>query len=152
MRRGETKVLGLDEYEISFEAYDLDVDPGLVSPDAQISVAAVLQVTEKRTGDTETLRPVYMVMKDGRQEFIETRVPEWGIAIAFAGMDVADGSAHLLVQGVEVQARDWLVVQTYEKPFINLLWWGTFLMCGGFFLAMGRRIADQKDAERRGIA
>ena len=40
----------------------------------------------------------------------------------------------LLVEGAEADTEDWVVVQAYEKPFINLVWLGLFVLTGGFIL------------------
>ena len=42
---------------------------------------------------------------------------------------------------VEQQAagNDWIVLKAIEKPAINLLWLGTFVLTAGFLIAIYRR-------------
>ena len=44
-----------------------------------ISVAAVLDFTDLKTGETRTLRPVYMIMNDRSQQFVPTEAKDWGL-------------------------------------------------------------------------
>jgi cytochrome c-type biogenesis protein CcmF len=52
---------------------------------------------------------------------------------------------------VEAKPEDWLVVQAYEKPYINLLWLGTVIMFVGFGLAIFRRASDMMHRATRGL-
>ena len=67
----------------------------------------------------------------------------------FSGMNVNNGSANFVVEGVTVSAEDWVVVQAFVKPFINLVWIGIILLSIGFFISMYRRIQDQRFALQR---
>jgi cytochrome c-type biogenesis protein CcmF len=57
-------------------------------------------------------------------------------------MNVDNGSINLFVEGVDVTPEDWIVVQAYEKPLINLLWVGILILTAGFGLATFRRAED----------
>ncbi len=142
LTKGESATLGHDEYSLTFEQFDVNVDNEMVPEDAAIAVASVLKITDNQTGETRTLRPIYMVMQDRSQQFIQNRVSDWGITITFSGMKVDSGSVKLLVEGIDAEPEDWLVVQAYEKPFINFLWLGALVMGLGFCLSIYRRIDD----------
>ena len=152
IQQGQTTNLGTSPYSITFEKFDLEVDPALKTENVDIAVAAAIQVANRNSGETKSLKPVYLVDKDRSQRFESVEIPEWGLTITFAGMQVDSGSARLVIQGVDFDAEDWLVVQAYEKPVINLLWYGCFLMLAGFGVAMFRRIEEQHEHERRGLA
>ena len=139
----------LADYTLTFENFELDIDPALIPEGSDIAVAARLALTQKATGESRTLRPIYLIMADRTQQYIQNRIQDWGLTVTFAGMNVNNGQIRLFIEGIQVMPDDWLVVQAYEKPFINLLWYGTFLMLAGFGLAMARRVNDQKIAERR---
>lgn len=145
IKQGQTTALGTSPYSIAFEKFDLDVDPALKTEDVDIVVAAALTVTNATTGETKSIKPVYLVDKDRAQRFMPVEIPEWGLTVTFAGMQVDSGSARLIIEGVDFDAEDWLVVQAYEKPIINLLWYGCFLMLAGFGLALFRRIKEDHE-------
>jgi len=122
-----------------------------VPNDAQMAVAAVLHATNLETGVRRTLRPIYVIMQDRSVQYVENRVRDWNLKVAFTEMDVNTGKANLAIEGVEVMPEDWVVVQAYAKPFISLVWIGIILMTGGFVVAIVRRASDLEfDARRTG--
>ncbi|MXW63291.1 MAG: cytochrome C assembly protein [Bacteroidetes bacterium SB0662_bin_6] len=145
--RGDSTVVGDDEFAIQFINYQTDLAD---LPDStEIGVAALLDVTHLETGETRRLSPVYLIMQDRTQQYIQNRVSDWGLTVTFTGMNVDTGSIRLFLEGVAVEADDWLIVQAYEKPLINFLWFGFLLLTGGFGFAAYRRYADNRHSARR---
>ncbi len=142
MSRGDSIVVGSGEFAIEFVNYQTDVDPELVPDSTEIAVAAVLDVTNLGTGETRRLTPVYLIMQDRSQQYIQNRVADWNMTVTFTGMNVDSGSINLFLEGVQATPDDWLVVQAYEKPFINFMWLGFLLLTAGFGLAAYRRFSD----------
>ena len=142
--RGDSTVVGSDEYAIRFKAFETNVDPALLPDSTEIAVVAVLDVTNLQTRETRELRPIYVIMRDRSQQFVQNRVSDWGFAVTFTGMNVEDGRINLLIEGAQVEAEDWLVVQAYEKPLISMMWFGFLMLTGGFMLSVYRRVQDQK--------
>lgn len=159
LRMGDVKNLQNGQYVLHFRQFDLNVDPKTLPGKAQIAVAALLDVTNTKTGESKTVRPVYAIMEDGKntQQFLPAPVEPWGITFYFAGMDLTkdgkDGQIRLLVQGADVSsAEDWVIVQAYEKPFINLLWMGSIILFIGFGIAYIRRNDEKKVRKNLGRA
>lgn len=145
--RGDSTVVGDDEFAIRFINYRTDLAD---LPDStEIGVAALLDVTRLATGETRRLSPVYLIMQDRTQQYIQNRVSDWGLTVTFTGMNVDTGSIRLFLEGVAVEADDWLVVQAYEKPLINFLWFGFLLLTCGFGFAAYRRYADNRRSAQR---
>jgi cytochrome c-type biogenesis protein CcmF len=149
LTKGESATLGHDEYSLTFEQFDVNVDNEMVPESATIAVAAELTISDNQTGETRSLRPIYMVMQDRSQQYIQNRISDWDITITFSGMKVDSGSAELLVEGIEAEPEEWLVVQAYEKPFINILWLGALIMSMGFGLSIYRRLDDITFSRKR---
>jgi cytochrome c-type biogenesis protein CcmF len=147
--RGESRILGNEQYRLTFQRFDTNVESSLLPDSTAIAVAAVLELANLSTGATHELRPIYIVMEDGRQQYIQNRVNDWEVAVTFAGMNVDNGSANFVVEGAGVSAEDWVVIQAHEKPFINLVWLGLFMLTGGFAVAMIRRTGEQRTALAR---
>src|SRR5690606_19012949 len=77
LARGDSITLGYGAFRLRFESFDTEV-AGVDLPDSvQIAVAAVLKVRNLRTGETRELRPVYMIMEDRSQQFLQNRVTDW---------------------------------------------------------------------------
>ncbi len=149
LAKGDSTVLGHDEFAMKFVAYETDIEAGILPDSAEIAVAALLDVTDLSTGVTRRLSPIYMIMEDRSQQYLQNRVEDWALTVTFTGMNVDHGTINLLVEGVTVMPEDWLVVQAYEKPLINLLWFGIIILTMGFGLAIFRRAGDAHLSARR---
>ncbi len=159
LAQGDSTVIGEGRFAVSFTGFDLLKGPGTTRPtpegipdDAQMAVGARLEVTNIGTGETRRLDPVYLVMQDRMEQFLQTRVADWDLTFTFTGMDVNAGEAVIAVEGVDVMPEDWLVVQAYEKPFIGLLWAGILVLSLGFVVSWGRRVQDARFERRRNKA
>lgn len=149
LSRGDSVVLGRQAFALRFVGFDTQIDPGLLPDSTMIAVAAVLQVTNLQTLETRTLRPIYLIRTDRSVQYIQTRVRDWELTLTFTGMNANSGEITLAVEGVEVMPDDWVVVQAYEKPLINLVWLGFLLMSGGIGLALVRRARELRQILRR---
>ncbi len=147
LQRGQERRLGDGAFLVRFDDYDLDLDPAAFDVPADsvdLLVGARLSLTNARTNETRTLRPVYMVRPDRRTEFVQARVPDWGVTLTFGGMEVEQNAIRLFVEGASVEPEEWVVVQAYEKPFISVLWLGTLVLLAGFGVSVARRAAEAR--------
>ena len=152
LAQGDSTVLGGDRFAVSFRGFDVLKGPQEGMPDqaqsdrvpdgAMMAVGARLNVTNLKTQETRSLKPIYLVMKDNSQQYVENRVADWDLRMAFTQMDVNSGKATFAVEGVDVMPDDWVVVQAYAKPMISLLWLGIIIMTFGFVVAIIRRVGD----------
>lgn len=147
--RGDSSLIGDSDYLIEFLDYDMAVGEQYLTDSTEVAVGAILRITKKSTGEAKEVRPVYLIQKDRSVEYVQNTITDWGITIAFTGMNVDSGSIVLGIQGISVTPEDWIVVQAYEKPFISLVWIGFIILTLGFFLSIYRRAADQKSAYDR---
>lgn len=150
LARGDSTTIGSQQFAIRFVDYDTNIDPELLPDNTEIAVAAVLNITNLATGEFKELRPVYVIKQDRSVEFIQNRVPNWDFGITFTSMNVNTGEINLAIEGVEIMPEDWVVVQAYEKPFINLVWIGIIMLTAGFILSTYRRIHDLRFSMNRG--
>lgn len=151
LQRGQTTAIGTNnEFHVLFKSFDADPSAMLSDTSDTLRVGAVLDVTNTQTGETRELRPVYLLRKsNGQVSFIPARAEDWNLTLTFQRMNVNTGEIVLGVEGVRVMPEDWLVVQAYEKPFINILWIGIIIMTGGFGLAFARRMRDTRQRTTR---
>ena len=148
LRRDETAPLDDGAYTVTFTDYELDPDRStfdLPADSLDLAVGAILDVTNRATGETRTVRPVYLILKDRSQQFVQTRIPDWDLTFTFTGMKVEDDAVQLAVDGASTTPEDWVVVQAYRKPFINLLWFGTIVLMAGFVLSIVRRVRESRE-------
>lgn len=150
MARGDSTVIGQQEFSISFSHFESNVDPDQMAEASEISVRAVLEVTNLETGETELLSPVYRILENREVESTPEGVEDWDLSITFTGMDVDSGEAYLAIDGAQVEPEDWVVVEAYEKPLISLVWIGFIMLSIGFVVAGVRRAKDLSISMRRG--
>ena len=154
LSRGDSTTLGDREFAVAFDGFsvlkgpqqmmsgrDTPV-PDRVPADAKMAVGANMRVTNLQTQETRSIMPIYLVMGDNSQQYLENKIPEWNLRMAFTEMNASNGKASFAVEGVDVMPEDWVVVQAYTKPLISLLWIGIIVMTVGFVIAIGRRVQD----------
>ena len=155
LSRGDSTMLGDRQYAVAFDGFTVLKGPEqmMSSPppsaateqvpeNAQMAVGANLRVTNMQTQETRSLMPIYVVTQNNGQQYIENRISDWGIRMAFTEMNASNGKASFAVEGVDVMPENWVVVQAYTKPLISLLWTGIIVMTIGFVIAIGRRVQD----------
>lgn len=147
--RGETATLrdaaGADRFSLRFVDYDLNVAPeefNLPVDSLDLTIGAIIEVTDLTTDEARELRPIYAIGRDRRPRFVQFRAPDWGLALTFAGMEVEQDAIRLVVEGAQVPAADWVIVQAYEKPFISVLWIGVLVLLAGVALSVRRRASE----------
>ena len=111
----------------------------------QMTVGAVLALTDLASGETTEIMPVYAI----RMDRSVNAVPAYweAMSIFIAGMTVDTGEITLGLEGVA--GPDYVIIQAYEKPAISLVWIGIILLTGGFLLSASRRIREARWQPRR---
>ena len=146
LSRADSVLLNDGAYGLKFMNFDTAVESDLIPDSTAIAVAAQVNLTNYNTGEVRGLSPIYLVLEDGRQQFIQNRISDWGLVVTFSGMNVDNGSANFVIEGASADEEDWVVVQAYEKPLINLVWIGFLVLTGGFVISMVRRIRDHQNS------
>ncbi len=141
--KNDSTVVG--DYMVYFSGFDLASDDQH-SETQEIVVGASLQITNLATKEVRSVKPLYIVDPDRSVRFEPARIEDWDVGFTFIGMNVDTGAVQLEVEGVASAPEDWLVVQAYEKPLINLVWIGIIILSLGFVMAMYRRAGDLKIA------
>jgi cytochrome c-type biogenesis protein CcmF len=104
-----------------------------------------------KDGKKYLLKPT-MTNSGGQPKFENASIAGTEIVIGIKGMKPGndkDASVTLTVNGIQQETAqkqtsnvDTLVVEASVKPYINLVWIGTFAMIGGFLITIIRRIKD----------
>lgn len=149
LARGDSTLIGNDAYLVTFQEFDLNVEPEMLGDSTEVAVGAVVRVRNQATGDERVIRPVYMIQQDRSIEYVQNTISDWGLTFAFTGMNVDNGQITLAIDGVRVTPEDWLVVQAYEKPLISLVWIGFIILSIGIIISVFRRSQDISQSMRR---
>jgi cytochrome c-type biogenesis protein CcmF len=136
--------------ELAFLGFDLGMDGGAVAQmeaGNPITIGARLAV---RRGDREDLvTPIYRFRATGEVHAPPIALPEGG-QIQVAGLDATSGAVRLLARGLDsstpgVPAR--ISVDVTEKPLIQLVWGGLYVILFGGLLALGQRLREARVME-----
>lgn len=93
-------------------------------------------------------RPMYRLDPRNRVSIKDTYLDEIATSIAFTGVNTANNAIRIQIQEEKNPPQDIIVMKASEKPMINLLWLGTFVLSFGFGVAMFRRIQESRGRRR----
>ena len=69
----------------------------------------------------------------------------YDVSIRFTNIDPQPGNVTLEVKGIdETYREEWVLVVAEEKPFISIVWLGTFVIMAGFSISIFRHWAREK--------
>ncbi len=67
-----------------------------------------------------------------------------GLLVHFMKVDPIEKKMLFRIQQQTNHADDYVVLKAIHKPWINLLWLGTFILVAGFLTAIYRRVSENK--------
>ncbi len=135
IRPGERAQLG-DAEVLLAEVQNVTGQEGL----EQYEVAAVANLVVITPLDTFLLRPVFTI-QDRKPGMIADEIPELGLEVAFVGVEPETGIMRMQARQVNPYA-DHVTIKVIQKPWINLLWLGTFVLTFGFLISIYRRASE----------
>jgi cytochrome c-type biogenesis protein CcmF len=112
--------------------------PGL----EQYDLAAAAQLMAYHRSDSFSLAPVF-VIRDKSPGMISDLSREAGVEVAFIGVDPARNIMQFQARFQDPD-QDFVVIKAISKPFINLLWLGTFVLTAGFLISIFRRVQEMR--------
>lgn len=111
---------------------------------AGYQVAAAADLLVVTPVDTFVANPIYLIDPENKRGMIEASVPEVFMDFAFVDIDPNAGKMRIQVQQQVNPSSDVIVIQAIRKPFINLLWLGTFILTAGFLISIYRRVQENR--------
>ncbi len=88
--------------------------------------------------ENEILEPLFVV-KDNMIGNIPEVSEQFGARVSFVNVFPEEDSFELSIQTTQ---KDYIIMKAIEKPYINVLWLGTFVLMIGFGIATARRFKD----------
>ncbi|RMG67472.1 MAG: hypothetical protein D6722_13065 [Bacteroidetes bacterium] len=109
---------------------------------AEYDAAAAAHLFAFTDQDTLFADPVFFIK--GRQPgMIGADIPELGMELAFVGVQPEEDLINIQIRQVDPSA-DFVIIKAIAKPFINLLWLGTFILTAGFLVSIYRRMQENR--------
>lgn len=118
---------------------------GLELTDQDVAVKARIRLQGEK-GDY-VAEPIFLI-RDKMVGRIPDEISDLGIRLTL--MNIHPETNEFSV-GINTRQKDWVVIKAMEKPFINVLWIGTFILMFGFGLAAARRIREFRKMKAKGL-
>jgi len=91
--------------------------------------------------------PVFLI-KDKMIGRIPDEIQDLGLRLSLLNIHPESNQFEI---GINTRQKDWVVIKAMEKPLINVLWIGTFVVMIGFGVAMNRRFREFRKMKEKGL-
>lgn len=150
LERGETVQAG----PFSFTFMDFAPAAEEHLPDnTQIGIRSTIRVQHEPTGNAYDVEPLFAVYTDEGASYTYSpplEIDRWGMTVMFSRIHPETDSIELTVEGLNEEfEEDWILVVAEKKPFVSVVWLGTFLLMGGFSISIMRHWRREKETQKR---
>ena len=119
----------------------------------QIGIRASIRILHEPTGRAYDVEPLFAVYTDEGASYTYSpplEVERWGMQVMFSRIHPETDSIELTVDGLNEEfEEDWILVVAERKPFVSVVWLGTFLLMGGFSISIMRHWRREKETQKR---
>jgi len=148
LTRGETIEAG----DFSLEFVDFRPASEEHLPDnTQVGIRSLIKVTHTPSGRAYEVEPLFAVYTEEGRSFTYSpplTIDAWEMELQFSRLIPESESIEVTITGAtEDFEEDWILVVAETKPFVSVVWLGTFLLMGGFSISILRHWSREKDAQ-----
>lgn len=148
LKKGESQML--EGYTVKFVNFNMEKSILGGGVNGKIKVVAMLEIS--KDGKSEIIEPVYNI-EVGSEPMIEYAALASNSSVFFAITRIDASSGRVMVEakglGADFKPQETLVVEASIKPYINVLWLGTYIVALGFIISIYRRWQERKLKSRR---
>lgn len=140
--------IDVGNYSIRFVNY-VQTDSTELPPNTTIGVRAEVELIHPASNRVITLDPLFAVYTQEGQSYIYSPpafASEFDLEFQFTQINPQENSIELTVTGLEEEYEpEWVLVVADEKPFISIVWSGTFILMIGFSISIFRHWGREKE-------
>ncbi len=115
----------------------------------QIGIRSLIRVEHEPSGNAYEVEPLFAVYTDDGQSYIYApplEIERWGMEVSFTRIHPESDSIELTVEGLDTEfEEDWVLIVAEKKPFVSVVWFGTFLLMAGFTISIFRHWNREKN-------
>jgi len=149
LARGDSVRMG--DYGFTFRKYK-PVDESQLPDSTSIAVEALVDVQYKANETPYRLKPLFVLYSDEGKNWVYSpprTLPEHDIEVQFTSINPETGKIELTVKGISEKPNDeWILLTAEEKPFVALVWLGTFVLMAGFSISILRHWDRERKRKR----
>src|SRR5699024_394196 len=150
IKRGGTTSIG--PFDLHMKDYEQE-DDETIKDSTLVAVRASIEVIQRGSDSSVMVHPLFSIyQKDGKNWSYAppVRIPgnQEG-SIQFSSINPATGEIELTIRGVDKEVQEqWVLLVAEEKPYISVVWFGTFLLMGEIGRASCRERVEMWVGER----
>jgi len=145
INKGETAEAG--EFSFTFQEF-LPAEENQLPDDTQIGIRSLIRVEHVPSGEAYEVEPLFAVYTEEGRSFTYAptlEIERWSLKVQFTSVLPESDSIELTVEGLSQSfEEDWILVVAEIKPFVSVVWLGTFLLMGGFSVSLLRHWSREK--------
>lgn len=143
--KGQSKEIG--GFEFNFVNF-IQADTTNLPPNTSIGIRAQIEIFHPASGENFIIEPLFAVFNEEGQSYVMSppvNLTVHDLVFQFTKVNPESNSIELTIEGLEEEYQDeWILVIAEKKPFISVVWAGTFLLMGGFTLSIFRHWIREK--------
>jgi cytochrome c-type biogenesis protein CcmF len=140
----------LDDFKVTFSDFEF-MGENEYPENASIAVRAILNFESVDGSTSETIKPEFAIVRENDQNVTLSPALELGdsgIVVQFTNVNPQNEEIELRITGFQSIAEpEWVLLTIEKKPFVSVVWIGTFILMIGFSVSIYRRWGDQKRRE-----
>ena len=146
---GKGQTIAVGPFDLTFNNYS-QVENSELQDSTMVAVRANLEIRQRGSDSSAPLKPLFSIYsKDGENWSYAPPVPIPGskdASVQFTSVDPSSGEIELTIRGIEEKVQEeWVLVVAEEKPFISVVWLGTFLLMIGFSISIFRHWGRERE-------
>lgn len=146
LSRGQTLEVG--GFSFKFINYVMADSISIAEKNA-VGVRAEVEVLHKASGRKHTIEPLFAVYTEDEKSYSYSppvTIPLYDLTFEFTKVNPEDSTIELTITGLdEVYQDEWILIVGQKKPFISIVWLGTFILMGGFSVSIFRHWGRDKN-------
>ena len=150
LQMGETVAAG--PFTFTFINY-VPASEEALPDNTQIGIRALIRVEHEPTGNAFEVEPLFAVYTENERSYTYSpplEIDRWGMEVLFSRIHPESDSIELTVKGLDEEfEEDWILIVAEKKPFVSVVWLGTFLLMGGFSISIMRHWRREKDTKEK---
>ncbi|TVR28899.1 MAG: hypothetical protein EA390_10770 [Balneolaceae bacterium] len=150
IQQGETIEAG--PFTFTFQSF-VPAQPEHLPENTQIGIRSLIRVAHAASGNAYEVEPLFAVYTENEQSYTYSpplMIENWGMSISFSRIHPETDSIELTIDGLDLNyEEDWILIVAEKKPFVSVVWLGTFLLMAGFSISIMRHWSREKNTEEK---
>ena len=126
----------------------VQADTSKLPPNTSIGIRAQVQILHQASDQEFLIEPLFAVFGENDKSYVlspPVLLPSHDLSFQFSKVNPQTDSIELTITGLdETYDEEWVLIVAEKKPFISVVWAGTFLLMGGFTVSILRHWKREK--------